>query len=259
MGDDLFPGTKRCPSCPPGAPPKPLEGFGRDKRRPDGHRAQCKDCVASAARDARAQRRANGVGPKPGKKVRARKQVVVSLDERRADGGKGTNGRARDGQPVTAQHWIPEHPGPDPDTTWYEAFLERLATHRTVTDAAAHVGIHPMSVWRALKRDPLFAEAYEYARKAAADRVEDVSWRRGVEGWHEPVVDRDGNVVTDTDGNVVTRHVYDAAMLRLILQGVAPEYRRGPSVAVQVNTQVNGTDVRQKLVSKIDEYASRSG
>lgn len=183
----------------------------------------------------------------------------MSLDERRPDGGKGTNGRARDGQPVTAQRWIPEPPGPDPDTTWYEPFLERLATHRTVTDAAAHVGIHPMSVWRALKRDPLFAEAYEYARKAAADRVEDVSWRRGVEGWHEPVVDRDGNVVTDGEGHVVTRHVYDGPMLRLILQGVAPEYRRGPSVAVQVNTQVNGTDVRQKLVSKIDEYASRSG
>jgi hypothetical protein len=68
VGDDP-PGTKRCPSCPPGAPPKSLEDFGRDKRTSDGHRAQCKDCVAAAARDARAQRRANGVGPKPRKKA----------------------------------------------------------------------------------------------------------------------------------------------------------------------------------------------
>lgn len=154
--------------------------------------------------------------------------------------------------------WFRETPGPDPDMTWYEPFLERLAIHRTVTDAAQHVGIHPVTVWRALRRDPLFAEAYEYAQRAAADRVVNVSWRRGVDGWQEPMVDREGNVVTDAEGNVLTRHVYDAALLRLILQGVAPEYRRGPSVAVQVNTQVNGSDVRQKLVSKIDEYASRA-
>lgn len=158
-----------------------------------------------------------------------------------------------------AGSWLPEPGGPEPDTSWYEAFLDRLATHRTVTDAAAHAGIHPVYAWRAVKRDPLFAEAYEYARQSAADRVESVSWGRAVDGWHEPLVDRDGNVVTDAEGNVLTRHVYDSAMLRLILQGVAPEYRRGPAVAVQVNTQVNVSGVREKLVSKIDEYASRSG
>lgn len=154
---------------------------------------------------------------------------------------------------------MPEPPGRAPDTSWYEAFLERLAVHWTVTDAAARVGVHPVTVWKAAKRDPLFAEAYEYARRAGAEHVVNVSWGRAVDGWHEPVVDRDGNVVTDTEGNVVSRHVYDAAMLRLILQGVMPEFRRSPTVAVQVNTQVNGADVRQKLLSKIDEYASRSG
>jgi hypothetical protein len=136
--------------------------------------------------------------------------------------------------------------------------LERLATHRTVTDAAAHVGIHPVSVWRALKRDSRFEEAFRYAQQSAADRVVSVSWNRAVDGWHEPLVDRDGNMVTDSDGKVITRHVYDSAMLRLILQGVAPEYRRGPAVAVQVSTQVNVSGVREKLLTKIDEYASRS-
>lgn len=184
---------------------------------------------------------------------------MVNLDERRPEDKRLRGGYARHGQPDTPRTWFAASPGPDPDTTWYEPFLERLATHRTVTDAAQHVGIHPVTVWRALKRDPLFAEAYEYAQRAAADRVVNVSWRRGVDGWQEPMVDREGNVVTDAAGNVLTRHVYDAALLRLILQGVAPEYRRGPSVAVQVNTQVNGSDVRQKLVSKIDAYAARPG
>jgi hypothetical protein len=183
--------------------------------------------------------------------------VVVSLDTRRPGNGERPKGNGRHAQPVAG--WIREPPGPEPDTSWYEPFLERVATHRTLTDAAQHVGIHPVYVWRALKRDPRFAEAFEYAKLSAADRVVNVSWGRAVDGWHEPVVDREGNVVTDPDGKVVTRHVYDAAMLRLILQGVAPEYRRGPAVALQVNTQVNVSGVREKLVSKISEYADRSG
>jgi hypothetical protein len=185
--------------------------------------------------------------------------VVVSLDTRRPGANEGTKGRSRHAQPAIPRPWYPEPPGPEPDTSWYAPFLERLAKIRNVTDAAEHVGIHTATVYRSLARDALFAEAFSWAKGESRDRVEGVAWRRGVDGWHEPVVDREGNVVTDAEGNVVTRHVYDAAMLRLILQGVAPEYRRGPSVAVQVNTQVNGADVRQKLVSKIDEYASRSG
>jgi hypothetical protein len=244
MGED----SKRCPSC---NSVKRLEDFGPDKQRLDGRRAICKKCRADHARHVRATQRANGEGPRPGKKARARKPVVVSLDDRRLPPGRDQKGKTRHGDLPTSRPWYPESPGPEVDTSWYARFLERLAVNRNVTEAAAHAGIHRQRVYDALARDKLFAEAFGWARDEARERVELVSWQRGVDGWDEDVYSKDGNIVG-------CRHVYDAAMLRLILQGVAPEYRR-QAIAVQVNTQVNITDVRAKLTTKLSEYASRSG
>jgi hypothetical protein len=178
----------------------------------------------------------------------------VSLDEHRPEGKRAKTGRRRDGQLPTQRGgaWYPERPGPEPDTSWYAPFLERLAQIRNVRDAAEHVGIHRQTAYDALARDPRFAEAFAWAKDESRDRVEGVAWSKALDGWEEDVW---------FDGEVVgTKRVYDAAMLRLILQGVAPEYRTGPAVAVQVNTEVafQPTDDPKVIDAGLDFLAALS-
>jgi hypothetical protein len=132
-----------------------------------------------------------------------------------------------------------------------------------VKESAEKAGIHRDTAYAAVTRDPLFAKAWEYARDESRDRVECVAWERALEGWTErstsvsEQLTDEGEVVTLHE--VTERHVYDATMLRLILQGVAPEYRRSPNVAIQVNADGNGSEVREKLVTVIEGYASQPG
>lgn len=257
MPDD--PPGKLCPGC---KTDKPLSEFGADKRSTDGRRRTCKTCVARRARDNRKARRDAGEPPRPGKKARARQRVVVSLDERRPGGQGPRKGGARDSQQPTRFYWPPVAPGPERDTTWYATFLTKLAVNRNVKEAAEKAGIHRSAAYDAAARDPLFAKAWEYARDESRDRVEGVAWERAVDGWIERVttvseqLTKSGEVVTLHE--VTERHVYDAALLRMILPGVAPEYRRAPTVAVQVNN-IQTSDVRRKLVTTIEGYASQSG
>lgn len=243
-----MPEKKACSRC---KKSKALEEFGPLKRSKDGRRNECKECVARASRDARAARRAAGVGPKPGKKARARPPVVVSLDERRPGGKPASGTPKRDTEPPTPRAWYPETPGPEPDTTWYATFLEHFAKNRSVTDACAEVGIHRSTFYAALARDQRFAEAAAWAKDESRDRVEKVAWERALDGWYEPVMGRvehiEQGLVVGSMEPVATKFTYDAAMLRMILQGVAPEYRSNPGVAVQVNTQV-GQPVKDPAV-----------
>lgn len=166
--------------CPRCSPAKPLTEFGPDRRTSDGHRSTCRRCVARLRREARTAQ------------VRLR---VVSLDERR-------------------------RPGPQPDTAWYEPFLDHLAEFGSVGDAAAVVGINRSRVYAALARDAIFAQEFQDAK---ADRVVTAAWRVAMDGWYEPVY---GRVAGETVV-VGTRWRYDSAMLRLLLQALCPEYRLG--------------------------------
>lgn len=261
-GDDSEP-RKLCPTCKPPAV-HPLSDFGVDKSRSDGRRGSCKACVAAIARQRRTDQRNAGIPPPAGKKVRERSSKVVSLDKHRRGGSNDGRSSTSNGQPTTPDK-IPLWPlvasGPDPDTSWYPIFLESLAANRNVTEAAERAGIHRATAYAAAARDSDFAEVWKLALAAARDRVEGISWERALNGWTERTVrtadqlNEAGEVVTLVE--VTETHRYDASMLRLILQGVAPEYRRAPTVAVQVGVEVHGSEVREKLTTIIDGYAAQ--
>jgi hypothetical protein len=66
-------------------------------------------------------------------------------------------------------------------------FLAAFSQYGNVTRAAEAAGCdrHSHALW--LKKDPAYAEAFEQAKAMACDRIEQEIYRRGVEGWDEPV------------------------------------------------------------------------
>jgi hypothetical protein len=66
-------------------------------------------------------------------------------------------------------------------------FLAAFSQCGNVTRAAEAAGCdrHSHALW--LKKDPDYAEAFQEAKAMASDRIEQEIYRRGVEGWDEPV------------------------------------------------------------------------
>lgn len=75
-------------------------------------------------------------------------------------------------------------------------FIETLAKTGCVKDAAAAVGVTKTTAYRARKRIPDFAAAWETALAMARTDIEQVAWQRAVEGADVPIVH--GGKVTDT-------------------------------------------------------------
>lgn len=97
-----------------------------------------------------------------------------------------------------------------------ETFLQALAQRGVVAYAATTCGVsrHTLYEWRLT--DAAFADAWEEALETAIDAAEAEAYRRGIEGWDEPVFGRIGK---DQDGQVGTMRRYSDAMLALILRG----------------------------------------
>lgn len=73
---------------------------------------------------------------------------------------------------------------------WREAFLEALREMPIFTHACRVVGIDRSTAFRARQADPEFAAAVEDAMETGIDRAEQEAFRRAVEGWQEPVIDK---------------------------------------------------------------------
>lgn len=71
---------------------------------------------------------------------------------------------------------------------WTPAFLEILARTGNTAAACRAAGITRSAVNARKQRDPDFAAAFDEAYEDAVDRAEAEAWRRGVEGFHEPVI-----------------------------------------------------------------------
>lgn len=102
-------------------------------------------------------------------------------------------------------------------------FLDELARRGVVSHACNAAGIdrHTAYDWR--KTDDAFAAAWQAALDTAIDAAEAEAYRRGVEGWDEPVY---GRVARDQDGEIGTIRKYSDAMLGLILKANRPEKYR---------------------------------
>lgn len=70
---------------------------------------------------------------------------------------------------------------------WREKFLRLFADMGVVYRAAAASNVHRSEVYRTIHEDPAFAAAFEEARRTFVERAEAEVYRRGMEGWEEPV------------------------------------------------------------------------
>ena len=125
---------------------------------------------------------------------------------------------------------------------WVGPFLEALKACGIHAQAARRVGVSYSAVMALKANNADFAHACDEALEEAVDRAEAEAWRRGVEGFEEPVVyqgqltlqyqrDERGRIVldeaghpiplTDANGNVVplTVRKFSDPLLALVLKG----------------------------------------
>lgn len=70
---------------------------------------------------------------------------------------------------------------------WRDPFLRLFSEMGVVYRAAEAANIHRSEVYRTIHEDPAFAAAFEDARRTFVERAEAEVYRRGIEGYDEPV------------------------------------------------------------------------
>jgi hypothetical protein len=99
------------------------------------------------------------------------------------------------------------------------AFLAEFSKRGLVASSAKAAGIHRDTVYEWRKSDPEFAAEYDEVDALVTEVAEAELWRRGIEGWDEPLAHN--GVLT---GETVRR--WDASLLTLVLKARAPEKYR---------------------------------
>ncbi len=106
------------------------------------------------------------------------------------------------------------HPFP-----WTDAFLAALRTMPVLRYACQAVGIDAATAWRRRKADPDFDEAVLAAMEEGMDKAEQEAYRRGVDGFEEPLTHQ-GRITWQLEyydretGEAVPDDVYEANMLK---------------------------------------------
>jgi hypothetical protein len=99
------------------------------------------------------------------------------------------------------------------------AFLAAFRATGNVCRASEVADVGRSSHYRWLKKDPVYRQAFDVAKEAAADALEAEAYRRAVEGWDEPVGWYKGKA-----GGMVRR--YSDVLLIFLLKGIRPEKYR---------------------------------
>lgn len=73
---------------------------------------------------------------------------------------------------------------------WKPVVLAALRDVPVLAHAAEAAGIDRITVWRARESDEEFAKAYDDAMEQGIDRAEQEAFRRAVQGYEEPVIDK---------------------------------------------------------------------
>lgn len=77
------------------------------------------------------------------------------------------------------------HPFP-----WREPFLAALREYPVIKHGCDAVGVDRSTVYRARQADEAFAKDMDDALETGVDRAEQEAFRRGVQGFEEPVIDK---------------------------------------------------------------------
>ena len=129
------------------------------------------------------------------------------------------------------------------------ALLTAYAACGTVTKAAevANTARGNHRLWRA--KDPAYAEAFEEAKEAFKEKLEEEAYRRAIDGCQEPIV---------FDGRVIGHRLkYSDTLMIFMLKALDPDkYRenRGIINALQV---AQNPDPSGEITAKLDRIAER--
>ncbi len=144
--------------------------------------------------------------------------------ERTADSGQRTAD--------TPQAEIDANPTPKKNLTTKEAqlaFLEAYARQANVMVAAKAAGIHRSTAYEWLEHDQDFSFAYHQAKEAAKDVIRAEIFRRGHDGWDEPVY--------QMGYYAGTVHKYSDTLLIFHAKMLMPEYREKSQVDINAQVQ----------------------
>lgn len=174
-----------------------------------------------------------------------------------------------------------------------DAFLEKIAEHGLVRQAAREIGISHTNHNSWLDRVPGYLERFEAAKAQAksknAEEVKSTFIKRALYGLEETIRDRDGNVVfdqVDEQGNLVTpdyqgtkkfavatRRIHYQRDLEVLVKALCPELGEQINVRMQAETKTEVTHkfdydafardfsayARQRLCERGDAGASGNG
>jgi len=99
---------------------------------------------------------------------------------------------------------------------WKPIFLLALRHYPVIRHACEAAGINRTTAWHAKQTDEAFAKEWKDAMSDGVDRAEQEAFKRAIEGYEEPVIDK-GNLmfrhtrVVDADGKVAYEVVLDDA------------------------------------------------
>jgi hypothetical protein len=132
------------------------------------------------------------------------------------------------------------------------AFLEALATHGTITKAAAVASIH-RSTHYAWLDDPEYAKAFEDAQQTFADAIRDEVRRRAIDGWDEPVFH-----ARNPAGEVPVVRRHSDRLLELLAKAMCPEFREKHEITGDGGGPIKVLAVRYPEKAKsAEEWAAR--
>jgi hypothetical protein len=130
---------------------------------------------------------------------------------------------------------------------WWPAFLDEMSRTCNVGLACEAAKISRSAVYLA-KKNPEFAEKYEQAEARAIERLESEAWRRGHDGYEEPVF---GRVAKDTDGQIGTIRKYSDQLLIQLLKAHKPsKYRETQRLE---HTGANGGPIQSEDVTGLND------
>ena len=113
-------------------------------------------------------------------------------------------------------------------------FLEVYAETGLFTYAAGCAGVSYKCVQEHLKKDPIFGEAFELAKKAYGDLLQKEIHRRAVEGVESPIINYRDNCVVPG----VKERKFSDKLLELHVKRHVPEYRDRLAIEASVNAGV---------------------
>ena len=112
-------------------------------------------------------------------------------------------------------------------------FLAEFCKRGNVSQSASVAGVSRKTAYAWREEDPEFAEQWEQALETAIDGLEAEAWRRGQEGYEEPVFHK-GEVCGH-----ITR--YSDPLLTTLLKAHKPDkYRENIAATVEVDARIAG-------------------